>query len=270
MNQKFIKNNNSWLLIIIIVLMLLSFAIITHFYFKKVKKRNEQKISRRRPSYLLNKPKIIDEKEKTYNPKFIINIANENITAKLLQSGAIFYIYDSLGKYSSSIISNHKYKNISSLVCNLDLTQLNKYNFINTSLYLINYYNSSKITILDSIGTSVFKSSSNFKNEMDSNQNNSILNNSINTQQHPFTIKMQIEYSNPATIKIQILQNDEISEIYRENVNYDDLVDFMKNGYHLVFSIGQEYIPNKSKFQMKRDFITCEINNVKIRGREIK
>ena len=270
MNQKILKNNNSYLLIIIIVLMLLSLAIITHFYFKKIKKRNEKKISRRRPSYLLNKPKIIDENERTYNPKFIINIENENITAKLLQSGVIFYINDGVGKYSSSIISKHKYKNISSLVCNLNLTQLNKYNFINTSLYLINYYNSSKITILDSIGTSVFKSSSNFKNEMDTNQNNSILNNSINTQQDPFTLKMQIEYSNPAIIKIQILQNDEISEIYRELVDYDRLVNFMKNGYNIVFSIGQEYIPNKSKFQMKHNFITCGISNVKIRGREIK
>lgn len=244
---------------------------IIYLWYEKIKRilnnKDIKKYSRRRPSYLSTKPNGIDNNEKIYIPTFIINQYNSNINANLSKGEAKLNIIDNDGKHFGHIISKNKYKNISSMTAIMDLTHLTKFNYINTSLYLINYSTNSKINILDAIGNKVFKSSTSF-----TNQNiliDSPLNNIIDPRTDPFSIKMVINYEDIPSIVISVLQNDETNIIYEQKVDYTDLIENMRDGYWIVYSFTQEYVPSREKYGLNNTIASSEITEIKIKGKEV-
>ena len=261
---------------IIIIISLISILII-YFYYQKIRKIQNNKditlYSRRRPSYITAQSNTLDKNVPVYSPNFIVDKYNSHIIVKLFNGGVKLNLTDNTEKNFGYVISKRKYRNISSIIATIDLTNLTRFNYINTSFYLINYSTNNKINFLETIGNKVFRSSTNYTTHVCEGENNietENLTNIIDPTSEPFNIKIEFIYDEIPSIIISVLQNDITGIIYEEKVNYADLVQNMNEGYWLVYSLGQEYIPTFNKYTSDKVQASWEISDIKIKGRETR
>ena len=149
---------------------------------------------------------------------------------------------------------------------------------------MINYSNNNRINFLETTSNKIFQSSINLGMNNDSDndlskhnyQSNNLIN-LINPTIGPFNIKVSFIYGDTPNIIISVVQNDEGGVIYdankslminNESISLDDLVANMKDGFWLVCSFSQEYVPPSEKYSSKRLTGSWQISNIRIQGQE--
>ena len=273
---------NNFIKMLYLFLLLLILIIIISYLLKifKPKKPNEnsklsKKISRRQPSSLQNKHKELNVRMILYEPSFKLQENPNNFDVEFSKGFVKFNLLNNLNfnnKQKGSVISKKKYKNISSIQCTFDLTHLSNLNYINTSFYLVNDRNDSKITLLETNGNKVFQSYAdlNNSNSQDLNNWNFALTNLVNLvdpTSSPFQIKLEFIYGESPKILITAIQNDESGIIYEQKVNNDEIQNLMSDGYWLVSSFSQKYTPsNKNDFNL--NIPSWEISDIIIKGQQ--
>lgn len=233
--------------------------------------KKKKKISRRKPSYLLNKENELNIPTKIYSPLFIPLQKNNSIQIESSKGKIKFNILNNYTKHNGIVVSKSIYKNIASINFSVDLTKINNINYINSSFYLMSVYNNKKITILETVGNKVFESLSDHKISETSkytNWNFSLINlvNVINPNILPFDIKVEFIYGQNPKIKIFAIQNDEIGLINEIQFTISEIMNITKNGVKLVSAFSQKYIPHNRKTNYNNSLGSWSISDINIKA----